>query len=144
MFTDSKSPKSNLNSFSQQNTITKGTKFNGDITSQGDFRIEGQVNGSISTTGKIVIGKTGSVDGTLVCKNADFEGKFKGTLTVSEMLSLRGSAHVEGEVQVSKLAVEPGANFNANCIMKGAVKELKKEVSGTNTSKNISKAGQSA
>ena len=60
------------------------------------------------------------------------------------MLSLRGSAHVEGEVQVSKLAVEPGANFNANCIMKGAVKELKKEVSVANTSKNISKAGQSA
>jgi cytoskeletal protein CcmA (bactofilin family) len=60
------------------------------------------------------------------------------------MLSLRGSAHVEGEVQVSKLAVEPGATFNANCLMKRAVKELKKEISSTNLSKNISKAGQSA
>ena len=144
MFTDSKSPKSNLNSFSQQNTITQGTKFNGDLISEGDFRIEGLVSGSITTTGKVVIGKTGSVDGTLFCKNADFEGKFKGTLTVSEMLSLRGSAHVEGEVQVSKLAVEPGATFNANCLMKRAVKELKKEISSTNLSKSISKAGQSA
>jgi len=35
MFTDSKSPKSNLNSFSQQNTITQGTKFNGDLISEG-------------------------------------------------------------------------------------------------------------
>ncbi len=144
MFTDSKSSKSNLNSVSQQNTIAQGTKFDGDLISEGDFRIEGLVSGSLTTTGKVVIGKTGTIDGDLVCKNADFEGKFKGKLTVSEMLSLRASAHVEGEVQVSKLAVEPGATFNANCLMKGSVKELKNEPSSTNLTQNISKAGQSA
>ena len=71
------------------------------------------------------------------------EGKFKGTLTVSDTLSLRASAHVEGEVQIGKLAVEPGATFNANCLMKGSVKELKNETPN-NTSQNTSKAGQSA
>ena len=73
----------------------------------------------------------------------DVEGKFKGTLTVSDTLSLRASAHVEGEVQIGKLAVEPGATFNANCLMKGSVKELKNETPN-NTSQNTSKAGQSA
>jgi cytoskeletal protein CcmA (bactofilin family) len=97
----------------------------------------------LTTSGKVVIGKTGTVDGLLVCKNADVEGKFKGTLTVSDTLSLRASAEVEGEVQIGKLAVEPGATFNANCLMKGSVKELKNETLAT-PSQNISKAGQSA
>ena len=143
MFTDNKNSKSNLNSFSQQNTIAKGTTFNGDLISEGDFRIEGAISGSLTTSGKVVIGKTGTVDGLLVCKNADVEGKFKGTLTVSDTLSLRASAEVEGEVQIGKLAVEPGATFNANCLMKGSVKELKNETLAT-PSQNISKAGQSA
>ena len=143
MFTDNKNSKSNLNSFSQQNTIAQGTTFNGDLISEGDFRIEGAISGSLTTSGKVVIGKTGTVDGLLVCKNADVEGKFKGTLTVSDTLSLRASAEVEGEVQIGKLAVEPGATFNANCLMKGSEKELKNETLAT-PSPNISKAGQSA
>ena len=143
MFTDNKNSKSNLNSFSQQNTIAQGTTFNGDLISEGDFRIDGAISGSLTTSGKVVIGKTGTVDGLLVCKNADVEGKFKGTLTVSDTLSLRASAEVEGEVQIGKLAVEPGATFNANCLMKGSVKELKNETLAT-PSQNISKAGQSA
>jgi len=143
MFTDNKNSKSNLNSFSHQNTIAQGTTFNGDLISEGDFRIEGAISGSLTTSGKVVIGKTGTVDGLLVCKNADVEGKFKGTLTVSDTLSLRASAEVEGEVQIGKLAVEPGATFNANCLMKGSVKELKNETLAT-PSQNISKAGQSA
>ena len=141
MFAENK--KSNSNTFSQQNTIAQGTTFTGDLISEGDFRIEGIVNGSLNTSGKVVIGKTGTIDGVLVCKNADVEGKFKGTLTVSDTLSLRASADVEGEVQVGKLAVEPGATFNANCLMKGSVKELKNETPN-NPSQNISKPGQSA
>lgn len=143
MFTDNKNSKSSLNTFSQQNTIAQGTTFNGDLISEGDFRVEGAVSGSLTTTGKVVIGKTGTIDGILVCKNADVEGRFKGTLTVSDTLSLRASANVEGEVQIGKLAVEPGATFNANCLMKGSVKELKNETSD-NSSQNISKTGQSA
>lgn len=143
MFTDNKNSKLSLNTFSQQNTIAQGTTFNGDLISEGDFRVEGAVSGSLTTTGKVVIGKTGTIDGILVCKNADVEGKFKGTLTVSDTLSLRASANVEGEVQIGKLAVEPGATFNANCLMKGSVKELKNETSD-NSSQNISKTGQSA
>lgn len=143
MFTDNKNSKSNAGSFSQQNTIAHGTTIKGDLISEGDFRIEGTVSGSLTTSAKVVIGKTGIIDGTLACKNADIEGKFKGNLTVSDTLSLRASANVEGEVQIGKLAVEPGATFNANCLMKGAVKELKNETPNK-PAQNISKAGQSA
>ncbi|WP_228853157.1 bactofilin family protein [Aegicerativicinus sediminis] len=109
---------------SQQNTIAKGTTITGDIISDGDFRIEGTVQGNIKTPGKVVIGKTGFINGTLKGAYADIEGKFAGKLLLSETLTLRATAHVEGEVEVGKLAVEPGATFNATCSMKGAIKEL--------------------
>lgn len=127
MFTDSKKPRSQQSGLSQQNTIAQGTIIEGDLKSEGDFRIEGVINGTLITKGKVVIGTTGLVEGSLSCNNADIEGKIKGKLVVLETLSLRASANVYGDVQTSKLAVEPGATFNANCQMKDSVKELKTE-----------------
>ena len=111
---------------STQNIIAADTKIVGDIVSKGPFRIDGQVEGNIKTKDKIVVGKSGFVNGTIDGINADFEGSFSGKLKLSGTLSLKSSAYVQGEVEVGKLAVEPGATFNATCSMKGAVKELNK------------------
>lgn len=121
---DKKTGKMATETISQQNTIAKGTTITGDIISDGDFRIEGSIQGNIKTPGKVVIGKTGIINGTLKSANADIEGKFTGKLLLSDTLSLKSSAHVEGEVIVGKLAVEPGATFNATCSMKGALKDF--------------------
>lgn len=108
----------------QQNSIAKGSTITGDIVSDGDFRIEGTINGNVKTPGKVVLGRTGIIKGTLTSANADIEGKFSGKLILTDTLSLKSTAYVEGEVEVGKLAVEPGATFNATCVMKGTVKDL--------------------
>ena len=131
MFKDSKKPRSQQGGLSQQNMIAHGTVFEGDLKSEGDFRIEGTIKGTLITKGKVVIGNTGLVEGSLNCNNADVEGQIIGKLVVSETLSLRASAHVDGDVQTGKLAVEPGATFNANCQMKDAVKALKTTLNPT-------------
>ncbi|WP_298893531.1 polymer-forming cytoskeletal protein [uncultured Psychroserpens sp.] len=133
MFSDKKTGRMASETISQQNTIAKGTVITGDIISEGDFRIEGSIQGNIKTPGKVVIGKTGIINGTLKSANADIEGKFKGKLMLSDTLSLKSSAHVEGEVIVGKLAVEPGANFNATCSMKGSLKESSNAGAGQQT-----------
>ncbi len=103
----------------QPNRIEKNTKIKGDIVSEADFRIDGKLDGNVKTSGKVVIGKDGYIHGKVECVNADIEGSFNGELLVSELLSLKSSAVIEGTVSVSKLAVEPGAEFNASCTMKG-------------------------
>ncbi len=106
----------------QPNRIEKNTKIKGDITSEADFRIDGKLEGNVTTSGKVVIGKDGYINGKVECVNADIEGRFNGELLVKDLLSLKSSATIEGTVSVSKLAVEPGATFNAACTMgKGAV-----------------------
>ncbi|MGM5469189.1 bactofilin family protein [Flavobacteriaceae bacterium LMO-SS05] len=142
MFLDQKKGKmAAAETYSQQNLIAQGTTITGDIMSEGDFRIEGNIQGNLKTPGKVVIGKTGIINGTLKGANADIEGKFSGKLIISDTLALKSSAHVEGEVEVGKLAVEPGATFNATCVMKGSIKELNKSGS---TGRSESEKEQSA
>lgn len=124
MFSGKKKERMAADTSLQQNSIAKGTVITGDVIGEGDFRIEGTIHGTIQTPGKVVIGKTGVVSGTLKSANADIEGQFSGQLFLTNMLALKSSAAVEGEVEVGRLAVEPGATFNATCVMKGAVKEL--------------------
>ena len=125
MFSDNKKGKF-PDPTSQQNRISEGTKVVGDITSKGGFRIDGAIEGTISTPNKVVIGKNGSVKGTLICQDADIEGTVDGKVTIDNLLSIKSTAKIEGEVTVGKLAVEPGATFNASCDMKGALKKLDK------------------
>ncbi|HEX9826399.1 MAG TPA: polymer-forming cytoskeletal protein [Flavobacteriaceae bacterium] len=141
MFLEQKKGKMAAETYSQQNLIAKGSTITGDIISDGDFRIEGNIQGNLKTPGKVVIGKTGLINGTLKSSNADIEGKFSGKLIISDTLSLKSTAHVEGEVEAGKLAVEPGATFNATCTMKGSIKELNK---GGATGRTESEKEQSA
>ncbi|MDG1290774.1 MAG: polymer-forming cytoskeletal protein [Flavobacteriaceae bacterium] len=97
--------------------IEKSTIVKGDIVSEGDFRIDGTLDGSIKTKGKVVVGKEGSIKGAVSCSNADVEGKIDGNLFVSEALSLRSTSVIDGDVVIGKLIVESGATFNASCSM---------------------------
>jgi len=126
MFSDNKKDKQPIEGTSNQNIISNGTKIVGDLVSEGDFRIDGIIEGNLKTTGKVVVGKSGHIKGTLQGTDAYFEGKFSGKLALSGTLTLKSSSHIEGEVVVGKLAVEPGATFNVTCVMKGAVKEFNK------------------
>lgn len=124
MFAQEKKNRPSSELSKEQNKIAHGTKLKGDIEAEGCFRIDGIVEGTIKTPAKVVIGKDGFVNGELECENADIEGKFTGSLKISGTLSLRSTAYVEGDSVVGKLAVEPGATFNATCTMRGAMKAI--------------------
>lgn len=108
------------------NRIVEGTIIKGDIISQADFRLDGELEGNFTSSGKIVIGAVGKVKGDIKCKNADIEGKFNGRMEIEELLTLKSTASVTGEVVTGKLSVEPGASFGATCTMKSTVKQISK------------------
>ena len=112
---------------SERNVIGSNTRIIGDIVSEGDFRIDGTLEGNIQTNGRVIIGEAGLIKGKAECTNADIEGKFSGDLQVSDVLTVKSTANIVGDVVIGKLSVEPGATFNATCSMRGAIKELKKK-----------------
>jgi cytoskeletal protein CcmA (bactofilin family) len=119
-----KKPKSYTDLLGKTNRIVEGTTIEGNITSPADFRLDGHLIGNFQSKGKLVIGPAGSVIGDIICKNCDIEGKFDGKIQVLETLSLKAKSIIHGEVICGKLAVEPGAEFTASCVMKPNVKNL--------------------
>jgi cytoskeletal protein CcmA (bactofilin family) len=112
-----KKPKSYTDLLGKTNRIVEGTTIHGDIVSLADFRLDGELIGNFTSNGKLVIGPAGSVKGDIICNMADIEGKFEGKIQVEDTLNIKESASIIGEVVIGKLSVEPGATFNASCIM---------------------------
>ena len=107
------------------NTIGSGTVVTGDVQSKGDIRVDGTLKGSINTKGKVVVGSTGIVEGDVTCQNADVSGEIKAKITVSELLSLKTTAKLDGDIIANKLAIEPGATFSGSCSMGAVIKDIK-------------------
>jgi cytoskeletal protein CcmA (bactofilin family) len=99
------------------NLISLGTDITGDIKSTGDIRIDGTLTGNLNTKGKIVIGPTGKVNGEVICKNSEVSGTVEGRIIVNQLLILKASSKIFGDIATSKLSIEPGAVFSGNCKM---------------------------
>lgn len=113
-----KKTKSYTDLLGKTNRIVEGTRIKGNIYSVADFRLDGELTGNFQCEGKIVIGPAGIVVGDIDCKSADIGGRFSGKIQVVELLNIKATAAIYGEVTVGKLSVEPGADFSATCTMK--------------------------
>lgn len=113
------------NTGASYNSLTNGSKIVGKIFADSDFRIDGEVEGTINCNGKVVIGQKGVLKGSITCVNAEIVGLVEGDLFVSDTLSLRSSAIINGDVRTKTLVVEPNAEFNGSCSMtKNEVKPI--------------------
>ena len=104
------------------NTITIGTVIEGNIASQGDFRMDGTLHGNITLNGKLVVSENGKIIGNIVCQNANIMGKVEGNIEVKELLSLYSTSSIKGDILVNKLSIEPGASFAGTCKMFDEIK----------------------
>ena len=107
------------------NMIGSGTIITGDIQSKGDIRVDGRLKGSINTEGKVVLGANGTIEGDVICQDADISGTINAKITVSKLLSLKATARLNGDIVTSKLSIEPGAAFTGSCSMGAVIKDIK-------------------
>lgn len=113
------------------NIIGSGTSIVGDVVSGGDIRIDGNLKGSVNTRGKLVVGPTGVIEGEVHCQNADISGTVKGNVQVTELLTLKATSKLSGDLVTGKLAIEPGADFSGSCSMAGVAKSTHHDTTAT-------------
>ena len=102
------------------NSLVNGTVVEGTVKSESDIRVDGVIKGSLNCSSKVIIGPTGFVEGEIRCTNAVIEGRFEGNLTVAELLNVRETAKVSGDVKTKQLIVQSGALFDVSCKMTSA------------------------
>ena len=110
------------------NIIRTGTEISGDINCKEDIRIDGKLFGNLKSAGKVVVGEGGLIDGTVECAHATIFGDIKGTITVNELLGLKSTANLVGDITTNKLQIEPGANFSGSCKMGAVIKGIKNDI----------------
>lgn len=106
------------------NIIGKGTILNGNMETFGNIRIEGKVIGNIKTKSKAAFGHSSKVEGNILAQNAEIAGHVSGTVEVTELLLLKPTAVIDGDIITNKLIVEAGAAFNGSCKMGVKSKEI--------------------
>ncbi|MFN5889885.1 MAG: polymer-forming cytoskeletal protein [Bacteroidota bacterium] len=99
------------------NIIGQGTKLTGDLSSNGDIRIDGAIEGQIKVSQRLVIGNTGKVLGNIESEFATVAGHIKGNVVVKQVLELKPSARIDGDIIAGKVIIEAGAQFNGRCTM---------------------------
>lgn len=105
------------------NLISEGTEIQGEIQCKGDIRVDGKLSGVVRSQAKVVIGSTGSIEGDVYCQSADVHGRIEGTINVKDILYLKSSARIDGDITTNKLVVESGAIWNGTCSMGNKAKE---------------------
>lgn len=115
-----KHKKNNETAVDQANSLNRfveSTIIKGEITTESNIRIDGKLIGNLTTTGKLVIGKTGVIEGNIICSNADIEGKIVGTIKVDGLLVVKHSANIKGDMSTHKIKIDENAVFNGNINM---------------------------
>ena len=115
------------------NSISFGSTLSGDLISSGDVRIDGVLNGSIKTEGRLVLGDKGIIEGEVTCDSAIIAGELKATIIAKELLTLKSTAKLSGEIIAGKLAIEPGAVFSGKCSMGPVIKNINKNSDKANS-----------
>lgn len=111
------------NTTSNLNIISPGTELHGDVNTTGDMRIDGKLTGNFYSSQKLVVGISGIIEGTLNCNDCDISGKVIGDLFVKELLVLKSTADVTGNIHTKKLVIELDAQYCGVCTM-GEKKEI--------------------
>ena len=96
------------------NSLVAGTSIEGVIHAKSDLRVDGFINGNLECEGKLIIGQEGKIEGEINCTNAVIEGRVTGKLRVRELLHIKATAHVDGEIKTGKLLVDPGGILNGS------------------------------
>ncbi|MEZ4703013.1 MAG: polymer-forming cytoskeletal protein [Rhodothermales bacterium] len=102
---------------SQINMIGEGTVFEGTLRSESDLRISGRIVGKLHVGGKAIVATEGVVEGEMMATNAEVAGSVQGEIRIKELLVLKGSARVDGNIEAARLIVEEGSIFNGKCQM---------------------------
>lgn len=105
------------------NSLVKGTVVEGTVRAESDIRVDGVIYGDLTCSAKVIIGPTGEIKGEVKCVSAIIDGKFEGKLSVEDLLTVRETASVIGDIKTGKLIVQAGAVFNVSCDMGKSVKK---------------------
>lgn len=101
------------------NVIGANTSLSGTIKSDGNLRIDGVLQGSVETTGNVIIGPSARVLADVTANVVQIWGAVRGNITAKGRLEILPNGRVWGDVRVASLHIDEGGVFRGQCTMLG-------------------------
>lgn len=131
MFNSSKNKGESVISNNLLNIIGPGTHITGDLVSDGDFRVDGRIDGHVTVRQRLVLGEQGVITGDIEAKDATVAGHLKGNIKVEQTLVLKPSSKIDGDIVTDKIIIESGAQFNGRCSMNQQLTPAQAKLNGS-------------
>ncbi len=103
-------------------------KIEGDLVSNGNIVVEGEVSGSLKTEKSLRVGPDAKVKADVKASEALIAGTVEGNLVIDGKIQLTETAVVSGDIKAKVLSIDPGATFNGSCTMEGGVSVVEKKI----------------
>ena len=97
--------------------ICEGTRITGEIAVEHDLRVEGQLHGTVSVGGTLVLGPSGQIEGDVSARSATLAGHLTGNIHTLEKLVLEAKSVLFGDLQARELVIQEGALFQGKSMM---------------------------
>lgn len=94
--------------------ISQDITFEGGIAGEGDLHVDGVIRGDVRA-GRLTLGDTGHIEGTVHADIVDIRGRVIGAITAKQV-RLFGTAYVDGDITHEQLSVETGAFFQGRSL----------------------------
>ncbi|NWF50096.1 MAG: polymer-forming cytoskeletal protein [Ignavibacteriaceae bacterium] len=101
--------------------ISSGVVIEGKVSSNGNIRVDGKIQGNIKAKGSITIGETGEITGEVQAELIVIGGTVNASVQAKEKLTLESKSILKGDIITRILVIEAGARFEGNSKMTESV-----------------------
>lgn len=91
--------------------LSRGVSIKGLVKFLNELRIDGEVEGTIDSTGTLTLGEHALIRGEIRTKSVKVQGTVEGNVFVTERCELRAGCTLRGDIEAPRLMVDEDATF---------------------------------
>jgi cytoskeletal protein CcmA (bactofilin family) len=97
--------------------LDRGSRMQGDLTFEASFRVDGNFQGSVRSSGRLVVGEGGEVEGEIHVGHLLVTGEVRGSVEAGEQIHIAPGGRLLADITTPSLRIEDGAVFEGKCVM---------------------------
>ena len=94
--------------------LSRGVSIKGSIKFLNELLIDGEVEGTIDSTGTLTIGEHARICGEIRTKSVKVRGTVEGNIFVTERCELQAGCTLHGDIEALRLMVDENVTFQGN------------------------------
>ena len=124
--------------------VGPGSVIRGELSVAGFVRVDGDLEGNLETTGRVIVGERARIRGAVRCRIITVGGVIQGDVIAPDGVTILSSGTVLGSVITRKLQVEPEVILHGPCFAVDDEDRYNEAVAGYNNRQAMKHSSRAA